>query len=131
MTRAWSGMYLDVSPIIAVIWIVYQSHKMHIYALLMSLWVHLTSLKETSFYLLYLFINLDEGWVTTVPDLDLKIWEADFRLILAFHAAHTCIKRKCVPSQVKYITAIRLQYWIRLASSECRNPIKGGNWVKI
>ena len=75
----------------------------------------------------FLSFNLAEGLLTTIPDLDLKIKEADFRLILAFHAAHTCIKRKCVPSQVKYITAIRLQYWIRLASSECRNPSKGGH----
>ena len=131
MTRAWSGMYLDASPIPAVILIVYQSHKMLIYALLMSLWVQLTSLKETASYLLYLFINPNESSVTTVPDLDLKIGEVYFRLILAFHAAHTCIKRKCVPSHVKYITAICLQYCIRLASSECRNTIKGKHWVKI
>ena len=57
--------------------------------------------------------------MTTVPDLDMKIREAGFRLIFAFHAANTCIKRKRVPSQVKYITAICLQDWIVLAFFEC------------
>ena len=57
--------------------------------------------------------------MTTVPDLDMKIREAGLRLILAFHAAHTCIKRKRVPSQVKYIAAICLQDWIVLAFFEC------------
>ena len=46
----------------------------------------------------FLSFNLAEGLLTTIPDLDLKIKEADYRLILAFHAAQTCVKRKIVPS---------------------------------
>ena len=74
-----------------------------------------------------LSFNLAEGLVTTVSDLDLKIEEAGFRLILAFQAAQTCIKRKIMPFNVKYVPAICLYYWIRLTSSECRNPKKGNN----
>lgn len=61
--------------------------------------------------------NLAEGLVTAVPDLDLKIEEADLRLILhAFHAAQTGTKRIVVLSHDTDVLVLCLHNWIRLAS---------------
>ena len=61
--------------------------------------------------------NLAEGLVAAVPDLDLKIEEADLRVILhAFHAAQTGTKRIVVLSQDTDVLVLCLHSWTGLAS---------------
>ena len=56
--------------------------------------------------------NLAEGLVAAVPDLDLKIEEADLRVILhAFHAAQTGTKRIVVLSQDTDVLVLCLHSW--------------------